>query len=265
MSLVAREEDLRRWLEEPVRLAVAFSGGVDSSLLLAVAQEVRGENLLAVTGVSPSLSAEQLAQARRVAQTLGVRHRELATSELDDPDYRANGRDRCFFCKHELYGHMRAILADDRLVIVDGTNADDLGDHRPGREAARRAGVRSPLAEAGLTKAEIRELSRRRGLETADLPASPCLASRLPYGTEVTASRLAAVERGEAALRRAGLREFRLRYYGDAARLELAGDELSGLGLEGRQALVDVVLAEGDFQRLEVDPRPFVSGRLNRG
>jgi pyridinium-3,5-biscarboxylic acid mononucleotide sulfurtransferase len=254
---------LRADLRARPSLAVAFSGGVDSSLLLAVAVEVLGTRVLAVTGVSPSLAEDQLDQARRVARELGVAHRELGTAELDRADYRANDRNRCFFCKHELYGRMRDALGAEWPVVADGTNADDLGDHRPGREAARAAGVISPLAEAQLAKADIRALSRHYGLVTAELPASPCLASRLPYGTAVTAARLGAVERGEAALRREGLVEFRLRHFGETARLEVAAAELASLDAERRERLDRAVIESGAFRTLIIDDRPLRSGRLN--
>ncbi|MEZ6194439.1 MAG: ATP-dependent sacrificial sulfur transferase LarE [Planctomycetota bacterium] len=263
MDLEARHRELLDLLRELRPLAVAFSGGVDSSLLLAAAREASPEDLLAVTGVSPSLSSHQLEQARRVVGRLGVRHLELGTAELESPDYAANPTNRCFFCKQELYGRLRETLGPDWPHVVDGTNADDLGDHRPGREAARRAGVRSPLAEVGLDKAAIRALSRRYGLETAELPASPCLSSRLPYGFAVTPERLAAVERGEAALRAAGAIEFRLRHLGDRARLELAAAELESLDAAGRRRLVEAVTASGAFAACELDERPLRSGRLN--
>lgn len=244
------------------RLVVAFSGGVDSSCVLAAAVRALGGNVLAVTGDSPSLARSQLEQARRVARDLGARHVVLPTAELERPEYAANPSDRCFHCKRELYAVVRRRLGTAWPVLADGTNADDLGGHRPGLEAGRQAGVVSPLVETGLGKDAVRAVSRRLGLETADLPASPCLASRLPRGRAVTAERLARVERAEAALAALGFREFRVRWLGGDARVEIAAEELAfALTSGARESIVSAVQSAG-FAKAVVDERPLRSGRL---
>lgn len=259
-ELAAKKDGLLDRLRgEP--LLIAFSGGVDSSLLLAAAREAAPAALLAVTGVSPSLARAQLEQARAVARTLGVEHLELGTEELADPRYAANPGDRCYFCKHELFGRLRRRFGDLWPRIADGTNADDLGGHRPGLRAAREEGVISPLAEQGLTKDEVRALSRHYGLATAELPASPCLASRVVTGLAIDATRLGRIERAEDALRGLGFREFRLRDLGDRARFELSANE-QGRVAARRSAIESAVLATG-FAAVEIDPRPLRSGRLS--
>lgn len=266
-GLTPAEADRLRQLEGELRplspLVVAFSGGVDSSALLAVCASLESGPLLAVTGVSPSLARHQLEQARRVASQLGVPHLLLPTAELEDENYAANPANRCYFCKSELYGRLRRRLGPDWPHVVDGTNADDLADFRPGRAAAKEQGVKSPFARWGLGKDAIRRLSRRFGLETAEIPASPCLASRIPHGTRVTSEVLAEVERGEDALRELGLREFRLRHFGAKARIEIAAEELASLR-EGprRDAVLAAIRAVG-FAGVEIDPRPLRSGRLS--
>ena len=243
---------------------VAYSGGVDSSALLAAAVRAAGDRVLAVTGVSPSLAKVQKDQAVRVAAALGARHELWETKELEVAGYVANAPDRCFFCKDELYTTLRRRLGDDR-PIADGTNVDDLGDWRPGRRAAAAHGVLSPLVEAGFTKADVRALSRRSGLETAEMPGSPCLSSRLPYGTSVTAEALALIERAEAAVRAQGFADFRVRHLGGKARVEVAAAEWPRLEAPGvRQALRAEVERAG-FLAVEIDDRPLVSGRLNEG
>ncbi len=259
-ELAEKHDRLLELLSGPP-LLVAFSGGVDSSLVLAAARAAEPAALLAVTGISPSLAKAQLDQARRVARALGVDHVELGTAELDDPRYAANPADRCYFCKHELYGRLAAVYGATWPRIVDGTNADDLGGHRPGLRAAREEGVRSPLAEAGLGKDEVRELSRHYDLETAELPASPCLSSRVMTGLSIDAERLGRIERAEAAMRELGFREFRVRDLGDRARFELAAAEQAALA--GRGPLVESAIAAAGFARVEIDPRPLRSGRLS--
>lgn len=241
---------------------VAYSGGVDSALLLALAAEALGERAVAFTALSPAVAADELEGARTLARALGVRHVERRSGELEDPDYAKNPTDRCYFCKTELYTLAGAEAAAQGLpAVVSGTNADELGDYRPGLKAAGEHAVVQPLAEAGLTKDEIRALSRARGLSTWDKPQQPCLASRIPYGTEVTQERLTQLARSEMALRALGLREFRVRYHGDVGRIEVVEAELPRL-LEVR-AQASAALREAGFKFVAVDLEPFRTGRMN--
>jgi uncharacterized protein len=244
---------------------VGFSGGVDSSYLAAAALDAGGpERTLAVLGRSPSVPAAQLEAARALAAALALPLLEVDTRELDDPRYAANPASRCYYCKAELWARLAPIARARQLTLLDGTNADDLHDHRPGARAAAECGVRSPLADCGLAKADVRALSAARGLPTWAQPAAPCLASRLPYGTPVTPARLAQVERAEAALRRAGVTgDLRVRYHGALARVELAADQLDAWMAPGpRAALVAAVRGAG-FTEVALDLRGFRSGSLN--
>jgi uncharacterized protein len=225
---IEKETQLRDWMRSQSKLLVAFSGGVDSTYLAYVATEELGAAAVCVTGVSPSVSKFQLESANRIARDNGFVHSVLETSEINDPNYVANSGNRCFYCKSELYRRLRD-FAEKRgfeAVIVDGTNSDDLGGHRPGKQAALENSVLSPLADIGFTKAEIREMSLHHKLETWDIPASPCLASRVAVGSPVTIESLSRVERGEEILRRAGFLEFRLRVHGDRARIEISNPEM---------------------------------------
>ena len=241
---------------------VAYSGGVDSALLLALAVEALGDKAIAFTALSPAVAPDELAGARAVAQKLGGRHVEKRSGELEDPRYAKNPVNRCYFCKTELYtlaGQEARALG--LASVVSGTNADELGDYRPGLLAAGEHRIVQPLAEAGLTKAEVRALSRELGLPTWDKPQQPCLSSRIPYGTEVTAERLNQLARSEMALRALGLREFRVRYHGEIARVEVGENDLEPL-LRVRAAAV-AALKEAGFKFVALDLEPFRSGRLN--
>lgn len=241
---------------------VAFSGGVDSTFVLAVARELLGDRAVALTALSPSVPASEREEARQLAARLGARHLEVESHEGEDPRYRANGADRCYFCKGELYRLCAEAARREGLpAILDGFNADDRADHRPGHRAALEAGVSSPLAEAALTKAEVRAWSQAYGLPTWEKPQMACLASRLPYGVEVTPARLAQVERAEAALRALGLRSFRVRWHGDVGRIEVAAEELEG-AFARRAALASAVKGAG-FKLAALDLEPFRSGRMN--
>ena len=244
------------------RVVVAFSGGADSALLAHAANAVLGpERVHVVTAVSPSLAAAERADAEALASELGLRWSAVETDEMTHAAYRANDADRCAHCKDALMDVLVPIAEAESASVVLGVNVDDLGDHRPGQRAAIDRGARFPLVEAGLTKDEVRACSRRLGLRTADKPAAACLASRVPYGTEVTIDVLSGVERAEAALRRLGFDDLRIRHYDDTARIEVPIDRLADV-VDRRNAVVAAVTASG-YRYVTLDLEGLRSGNLN--
>jgi len=256
---------LRASLSSMGSVLVAYSGGVDSAYLACAAQAALGERALAVTADSPSYPQRHRDMACDIAARFGLRHQIIRTSEMERPEYRANPSNRCYFCKHELYTHLARLAAPLGATVVDGNNADDRGDYRPGRQAAREFGVRSPLDEVGLTKDEIRVLSRAMGLPTWDEPASACLSSRIPYHSEVTDEKLRMIETAEDALRRLGFRVCRVRHHDDLARVELGRDELlRAFEPEINRTLVRELKALG-YRYVTLDLQGYRTGSLNEG
>jgi pyridinium-3,5-biscarboxylic acid mononucleotide sulfurtransferase len=242
---------------------VAYSGGVDSAYLAYIASRTLGERAVAVTADSPSYPERHRELAIRIARDFGLRHEIIHTRELERPEYRANPANRCYYCKHELYTHLSQLAQSRQAIVVDGNNADDRGDFRPGRQAAREFGVRSPLDDVDLTKAEIRELSRRAGLPTWDEPASACLSSRIPYHSEVTDEKLRTIERAETALRTLGFRIFRVRHHEELARIEIARSEMPrALEPEVAAAIVRELKAVG-YRYVSLDLQGYRMGSLN--
>jgi pyridinium-3,5-biscarboxylic acid mononucleotide sulfurtransferase len=255
-------DDLRDRLRALGRVVVAFSGGADSAFLAWMARDTLGfDQVLAVTAVSPSLPAAERAECADLAAEWGLRWREVETDELADAAYTRNDADRCYWCKDALLRAAGPAAKAEDATLVLGVNVDDLGDHRPGQRAAAEGGAVFPLVDAGFTKADVREWSRRLGLRTWDKPAAACLASRLPYGTPVTLQRLATVERAEAALRSLGFRELRVRHYGDTARLEVPLDRLGDV-VALRAGVVAAVQAAG-YRYVTLDLEGLRSGNLN--
>ncbi len=263
MSALAKEQHLAAWLASAGSVLIGYSGGVDSAYLACVAVETLGrDRVLAVTGRSASYPETQWATARAVAAQVGLVVHEVDTDELRDARYAANPTNRCYFCKSELWDRLVPIARERGIrTIIDGTNADDLGEHRPGAAAGRERGVQSPLAIVGLTKAEIRERSRERGIPTWDQPSSPCLASRIPHGTPVTVQRLRAVDNAERSLREIGVAgNLRVRHHGATARVELDREELvRWLAPDSRAALEDAVRRAG-YAQVTVDPAGYRAG-----
>jgi pyridinium-3,5-biscarboxylic acid mononucleotide sulfurtransferase len=261
----AKEQALCDTLASLRSVIVAYSGGVDSAYLALVASRTLGDRAVAVTADSPSYPERHRQMAAQIAQQFGLRHEIIHTSELERPEYRANPTNRCYYCKHELYTHLSRLAADRHAIVVDGNNADDRGDYRPGREAAREFGVRSPLDEVNLTKDEIRELSKQAGLPTWDEPASACLSSRIPYHTEVTDEKLRMIERAEQALRALGFRVCRVRHHDELARVEIARAEMPRAAEPEMAAAIVRELKTIGYRYVSLDLQGYRTGSLNEG
>ena len=262
-ALSLKYQALKQHITQFESVIVAFSGGIDSSLVAFVAGEVLGRNALAVTSASASLKRSDLALAKRLAEDWGIQHKVIVTDELSKPEYRANPTNRCFHCKTSLYTYLDELAKTDEIeVVLNGTNTDDLGDHRPGLIAANNFEVRSPLAECNFNKADIRALAHELGLENAEKPQAACLSSRFPYGTEITLALLEQVEAAEDVLADMGFNQCRVRHHGDIARLEVP-QTLFSLALEKHDELNERISATG-YHYVALDLGGFKSGSLNK-
>jgi len=260
---------LQRRLESRIGMlgsaTVAFSGGVDSSLVAALAVRALGDRALAVTALSPAVAEGEFEGARSVASAIGIRYRTVDTNELAREGYRRNGPDRCFHCKTELYSVLASLAKEaGGATLLSGANADDAGEWRPGLRAAADHGVIHPLLEAHVGKAQVRALAKRLDVPSARKPATPCLASRIPFGTSVTPSALARVDQAEGAVRALGYRELRVRHYGELARVELAAPDLERAADGERRAALKAAVRAAGYDEVTIDPRPFRSGSLTR-
>ncbi len=263
-DLELKEAALYRSLADLPAIIVAYSGGVDSAYLAYASTRVLGGNALCVTADSASYPERHRQMAIRLAREFGFQHEIVRTDEMSRPEYRANPANRCYFCKHELYTRLSAMAMERGMpAIADGSNADDRGDYRPGRQAAREFGVLSPLDAAGLTKNEIRELSRRAGLPTWDEPASACLSSRIPYFSEVTDEKLRMIERAENVLRDLGFRICRVRHHDSLARLELGEEDLARALAPDMARTIDEALRSLGYAHVTIDLRGYRLGSLN--
>ncbi|HAK37729.1 MAG: ATP-dependent sacrificial sulfur transferase LarE [Nitrospinaceae bacterium] len=264
MSLEQKRLGLESRIAESESALVAFSGGVDSTLVLAVAKNVLGDRVLAVTAESDSVPERELQTAQHLTKTLGVKHRIIRTEEMSSPDYLKNSANRCYYCKSELYAKLSKVAEEHKLShILNGINLDDLGDHRPGITAAKEAGVISPLAELGFNKQDVRDLARQMDLPNWEKPALACLSSRIPYGQPVTPEKLSMIEQAEEVLLAEGFRQVRVRHHGDMARIELPREDIPSLLKNGLSKKINRRLRKIGFQYVTVDLEGYRSGSLN--
>jgi pyridinium-3,5-biscarboxylic acid mononucleotide sulfurtransferase len=263
--MTLKTEKIKSLIREMDSALVAFSGGVDSTLVLALAHEVLGEKVLAVTAQSASVPDRELQASRQLAQEIGARHRVIKTDEMSNPDYQANSANRCYHCKSELYSSLKKVAEQENIShILNGTNTDDLGDYRPGLESAREQGVRSPLVEAGFSKQDVRDLSQMMELSIWNKPAMACLSSRIPYGQPVTPEKLSSIEQAEDLLLSFGFEQLRVRHHGDLARIELSQKEMPlYLNNEELQKNVQDKFKTLGFSTVILDPKGYRMGSLN--
>lgn len=258
-------KELQTLFQEMEQALIAYSGGIDSTLVAKVAYDVLGENALAVTAVSPSLLPEELEEAQRQAQVIGIAHELVTTHEMDNPNYTSNPVNRCYFCKSELHDTLKPLaLTRGYPYVVDGVNADDLHDYRPGIQAAKERGARSPLAEVGISKTKVREITKQLGFPWWDKPSQPCLSSRFPYGEEITVTKLQRVGRAEVYLRQQGWHQIRVRSVGDTARIELPPDKIKQFVQQTNLEQVTAKFQELGFLFVTLDLEGYQSGKLNR-
>ncbi|MEH2191648.1 MAG: ATP-dependent sacrificial sulfur transferase LarE [Nostoc sp.] len=265
MMLIEKFEQLKALFQEMEQALIAYSGGVDSTLVAKIAYDALGDRALAVTAVSPSLLPEELEDAKIQAATIGIAHKIVQTHEMENPNYTSNPVNRCYFCKSELHDTLKPLaLQLGYPYVVDGVNADDLHDYRPGIQAAKERGARSPLAEVGVTKVEVRQLSQQLGLPWWDKPAQPCLSSRFPYGEEITVAKLQRVGRAEIFLRKLGWQNLRVRSEGDTARIELSPEQIKDFVLMTDLQKVVSVFQDLGFLYVTLDLEGYRSGKLNQ-
>ena len=264
MLLKSKHLDLESRIVKVKSAVVAFSGGVDSTLVLAIANDVLQGRVLAVTAESDSVSDRELEAARRLAQILNVKHKIIKTEEMSSPNYLSNPENRCYYCKSELYTKLAKVASENNMAtIFNGINLDDLGDHRPGIIAAKEAGIISPLVDSKLNKQDVRDLARQIDLPNWEKPALACLSSRIPYGQPVTAKKLLMIENAEEVLLAEGFKQVRVRHYGNIARIEIPKKDIPDLLKHERYEKINISLKKIGFQSIEVDPKGYRSGSLN--